>query len=133
MNKLENLVPPLELCQQMPEGSFDDSALVWQASTTAIELEWIVVPRGQSEPIMWRLPAPTLAEILEALPTCIPGAKKHHFYLRLFDLRLNKAGMGVGYAHSASRGFVLAKEMYKCDANPATAALRLWLDINKEN
>ena len=29
MNKLENLVPPLELCKQIPAGEFEDSALVW--------------------------------------------------------------------------------------------------------
>lgn len=28
--KLKDLVPPLELCEQIPERSFDDSGLVWQ-------------------------------------------------------------------------------------------------------
>lgn len=29
MSRLENLIPPLELCKQIPAGEFDDSALVW--------------------------------------------------------------------------------------------------------
>lgn len=27
--KLEELVPPLELCKLIPEGEFEDSALMW--------------------------------------------------------------------------------------------------------
>ena len=27
--KLEDLVPPLKLCRQIPEGAFAESALVW--------------------------------------------------------------------------------------------------------
>ena len=29
MSKLESIVPPLELCKQIPAGEFEDSALVW--------------------------------------------------------------------------------------------------------
>ena len=29
MSNLESIVPPLELCKQIPEGEFEDSALVW--------------------------------------------------------------------------------------------------------
>lgn len=29
MSNLESIVPPLELCKQIPEGCFEDSALVW--------------------------------------------------------------------------------------------------------
>lgn len=29
MSKLESIVPPLELCKLIPEGEFEDSALVW--------------------------------------------------------------------------------------------------------
>lgn len=30
MNKLENIVPPLELCKFIPAGEFEESALVWR-------------------------------------------------------------------------------------------------------
>lgn len=33
MSTLEQLVPPLELCQQIPDGAFADSALVWMHRT----------------------------------------------------------------------------------------------------
>ena len=29
MSTLERIVPPLELCKQIPEGEFEDAALVW--------------------------------------------------------------------------------------------------------
>lgn len=29
MSKLESIVPPVELCKQIPGGEFEDSALVW--------------------------------------------------------------------------------------------------------
>ena len=29
MSKLEDIVPPLELCKRIPAGAFEDSALVW--------------------------------------------------------------------------------------------------------
>lgn len=30
MSKLESIVPPLELCKQIPAGEFEDSVLVWR-------------------------------------------------------------------------------------------------------
>lgn len=30
MSKLEDIVPPLELCKRIPAGAFEDSALVWK-------------------------------------------------------------------------------------------------------
>ena len=30
MSNLESIVPPLELCKQIPAGEFEDSALVWK-------------------------------------------------------------------------------------------------------
>lgn len=29
MSKLEDIVPPLELCKRIPAGAFEDSVLVW--------------------------------------------------------------------------------------------------------
>lgn len=66
MSKLENLVPPLELCKQIPDGEFRDSALVWcrvrGENDVCPREQWVGV--GGTRPI----PAPTLEEIINKLP-----------------------------------------------------------------
>ena len=85
MNNLKSIVPPLELCKQIPEGEFEDSALVWVyddvvgflCRTSGCEQihkkEWqldhnhprkIAIRRKSGHEIY---PAPTLAEILESI------------------------------------------------------------------
>lgn len=65
MSTLEQLVPPLELCQQIPDGAFADSALVWvrMYRSQAIGLD---ERDGCCEEIV--CPAPTLEEIMKKLP-----------------------------------------------------------------
>lgn len=86
MNNLKSIVPPLELCKQIPEGEFEDSALVWVyddvvgflCRTSGCEQihkkEWqlehnhprkIAIRRKSGHEIY---PAPTLAEIVKKLP-----------------------------------------------------------------
>ena len=64
MSKLESIVPPPELCTQIPDGEFRDSALVWcrvrGEDAVCPRTQWVGV--GGTRPI----PAPTLEEILEA-------------------------------------------------------------------
>ena len=131
--KLEDLVPPPELCKQIPEGAFADSALVWYRAT--ISGDYVVLPRLYKNVDAARTvaPAPTLAEILEALPTSITGEKNCRFYLRLFDFRLVPKGYWqVGYAHVGLGRVILAKGQHKCSpTNPATAALELWMEVCK--
>ena len=85
MSNLKSIVPPLELCKQIPEGEFEDSALVWVyddvvgflCRTSGCEQihkkEWqlehnhprkIAIRRKSGHEIY---PAPTLAEILESI------------------------------------------------------------------
>ena len=85
MSTLESIVPPLELCKQIPAGEFEDSALVWVyddvvgflCRTSGCEQihkkEWqleqnhprkIAIRRKCGQEIY---PAPTLAEILESI------------------------------------------------------------------
>ena len=85
MSKLERIVPPLELCKQIPAGEFEDSALVWVyddvvgflCRTSGCEQihkkEWqlehnhprkIAIRRKSGHEIY---PAPTLEEVLEAI------------------------------------------------------------------
>ena len=66
MSNLENLVPPLELCKQIPAGEFEDSALVWVVKGNEEEC----APRTMFNaiPNSWKVfPSPTLDEILEAI------------------------------------------------------------------
>ena len=85
MSNLESIVPPLELCKRIPAGEFEDSALVWvyddvvgflcrasgceQIHKKKWQLEHnhprkIAIRRKCGQEIY---PAPTLAEILEAI------------------------------------------------------------------
>lgn len=65
MSNLENLVPPVELCEKIPAGEFLDSALVWVEDEDGIEL---VMPREVAQyEHDEMIPAPTLEEILESI------------------------------------------------------------------
>lgn len=66
MSKLENIVPPLELCKQIPAGEFADSALVWVGGSTQKPSDVFVEPRRYVIDGTHR-PAPTLEEVLEAI------------------------------------------------------------------
>lgn len=65
MSNLKSIVPPLELCKQIPEGEFEDSALVWVYDMDGLEM---VMPR---EVVQFEgtkmIAAPTLEEILDDL------------------------------------------------------------------
>ena len=65
MSTLESIVPPLELCERIPAGEFEDSALVWcrvRGKNAVCPREHWVGVFGTSP-----IPAPTLEEILEAI------------------------------------------------------------------
>lgn len=67
MSNLKSIVPPVELCKQIPAGEFEDSALVWEKSekyfqaTEIIDYEYKVVARDESK---GGFPAPTPEEII---------------------------------------------------------------------
>lgn len=80
--KLEELVPPLELCKLIPEGDFEGSAFLWEAvvdMNTGETVNTHTVPRPSRigcNPFVYReiakefhlYPAPTLEEILYNMP-----------------------------------------------------------------
>ena len=92
--RLKDLVPPLDLCKQIPEGAFADSTLVWFGHPHT-DKTMQVVPRNELGAVCKRFlrmnirvaySAPTLGEILEdlagkgILPECYkmqtgPGSK----------------------------------------------------------
>ena len=65
MSNLKNIVPPVEMCKLIPEGEFEDSALVWYRFWG----EDNVRPRDQWSGFNGErpAPAPTLEEVLEAI------------------------------------------------------------------
>jgi hypothetical protein len=77
MSKLEELVPPLELCKLIPKGEFEDTALVWLEVEIPQEdkKEWRVV--NATKPILAchnpKHSAPTSEEIMTKLLLDISG------------------------------------------------------------
>ena len=123
MSKLESLVPPLELCKLIPAGSFDDAAFAWihadvvgfVCRTSGCEevagKEWQLIRSNASRVIRARkrgeeiYPAPTLEEIMGAMP-----------YLRVYKKTANF--------------YVVVKEQERLPSfSGATAALKLWLKL----
>lgn len=109
MSKLEDLVPPLELCKRIPEGAFADSALVHARIFTG---HIVVVPREAAIENDWDIlcSAPTLAEIMEALPKNV----EYRWYEGKF-CPCHPKHDPVEFA----------------DKNPPTAALKLWLELKR--
>lgn len=109
---LENLVPPLEDCKRIPEGSFPESALVWEVYHYQYTVAPYVMSRETSEStrsaaaVESVFPAPTTDEILSQLP---PGSVVGNDGDKFF---------AVG---SVGREYIA-----KTAQTPATAALRLW-------
>lgn len=125
MSELKNLVPPLELCKLIPQGEFEDSALVWVVNGDYQPKFQIVDKRKYPfipEDGATLYPAPTLQEILVALPPygkneqilacCVPDWAD-------FDARVFGENWRVGYTGDCSIN----------DKNPATAALKLYLKL----
>jgi len=119
MNGIENLVPDLELCKQIPEGAFADSALVWSYSCDKRKTEPFVEERDcidfcrmgmvNAPPVY---PAPTLAEIMGALPKNV----EYQFFNGKF-LPCHPKFDEDDFA----------------DEKPEDAALKLWLELNKSD
>lgn len=118
MSTLESLVPSLELCNKIPAGKFDDSALVWEEYINFEGKQgYYVDAREWSES---DIPAPTLAEIMAELPKSLqiswiewneyPG--EWQIYCRLPGEKSSPLGH---------------------DDNPASAALKLWLELKAKN
>ena len=110
MSKLEDLIPPLELCKQIPEGEFAGSALVWECLATKPDEIWRIAPRIAKG--IGGFPAPTLAEILEELEDCD----------NMVTVWNGVSGWGVQILDFFSTECKAHK-----DRSPATAALKLYL------
>jgi hypothetical protein len=117
--KLEELVPNIKLCKLIPDGAFADSAFYWFQ-----ELQYI----NEKQPHDYRYfvsfadfhgygwgggrccPAPTLQEILAELTE--------------FEVWKNNI---------ADEFNINSEFLQYTDENPATAALKVWLELEGEN
>lgn len=121
MSILEDLVPPRKLCQQIPEGAFADSALVW-VTCGDIEPQYKAVDKRHFPYIPEEgalvYPAPTLAEILDALARRLVAPS--------LDVLITSHGLICG---SVNVGRLVVA--FCSPDNSATAALKLWLEVRK--
>lgn len=127
--KIENLVPPLELCKLIPAGEFQDSAFCWHYTdvvgfvcrTSGCEQisdkQWqivnnhrrkIEIRRNHGEEIY---PAPTLQEIMAEI--------------QFAQVSIFANGSFVIHPRFGGKRYMRYR-----DDNAATAALKLWLKMN---
>ena len=123
MSKLENLVPPLELCKRIPEGSFEDSALVWGNPKGWYPCLFpdVVSRDCCDDPSKVIAPAPTLAEILQALP------RRNADLLPVCVTPELTTTDPDGFTDAWACGYRKIDPFV--DPRPEVAALRLWLEL----
>ena len=133
MSNLKDLVPPLELCAKIPDGTFAESSLIWFIWELNGKLSGYVVPREMKDqfanalPMILaalhkELPAPTTDEILAEL------AKFPHYFNNA-TLEIDKDAFIIG-AFKPNRGKPGSHLTENRDARPVVAALRLYLGLS---
>ena len=117
MGKLEDLVPSLELCKQIPEGAFVDSALVWNTTICDEDDGEICGVHERDDCESWmrenQIPAPTLEEIGKEL---IKQSVTRRIVVSLIHGEWGVSGQN-------------SRASYSAGDSAATAALRLWLEV----
>lgn len=103
---IKDLVPPLELCKQIPAGEFEDACFSW----FNFDGEYRVCKHGKIgfADLRNAFPAPTLQEIMAAMQHCRVYKKTNGFYVAVKEQERKPSFSG------------------------ATAALKLWLELNKK-
>jgi hypothetical protein len=111
--KLEELVPPLELCKLIPKGEFEDSCFAWSYPSDKRKTEPFVDYRKYIEFCRRNIvnspdvcPAPTLEEITKELG---------HFIVSCFD---------SGYSIEITTGW----DCVSADS-AVEGAMKLWLEL----
>ena len=113
----KTLVPPLELCKLIPDGEFEDSAMVrCDRKPYILRREWIRKDAGRKDNVF---PAPTVQEILE-------------------DLLKNTGSVFVKWSETAYHGWFVdvcndRKSWRKDDRNLVIAAMQTWLNMKGIN
>lgn len=111
MSKLEELVPPFELCKLIPKGEFEDSYAIY----VYIYGEWLLFPVANcAADIKEKHPyysAPTLQDIMANTP-----------FINVY--------INVSKEYTVHRRYGSHCRKYFRDKNGAAAALKLWLELN---
>lgn len=122
MSKLESLVPPLDLCKLIPAGEFEDSAFIWDKTTSIgfwdgedkdgnhiggfgkIPHKNYRLRQNYSERTRKHIkdqdieldvfPAPTLEEIMVAMPYCQIYRRKNGSFVGCYDTRWDQKVSG---------------------------------------
>lgn len=104
---LEDIVPPLSLCKQIPHPHFWNAAMCWRTFNKGRKDEYtIVFPTGTLDPHDDDVPAPTLQEILAEIGW---GRVTHKRNVFLCETRKTQGGFAGGY-------------------NAAEVALQIWFN-----
>ena len=111
MSNLKNIVPPVELCKQIPAGEFGDTAMAWRR----VRGEDVVCAREHWVGVfgMSPVPAPTLEEIITSLLT--------RGWLVKIDCRIQLDTLIEFYSEKQSKT--------EFGNTASETALRLWLKV----
>ena len=128
MSELKDIVPPLELCEQIPAGEFEDSVFAWRYPTYdernhrllskwhVIEVNWDAVKEYKKKYDERFFPAPTLEEII------IDIGKTHKHPVLTYCHNHWETTCYTGYTNA--KLFCINFE-----ATASEAALRLWFKV----
>lgn len=153
--ELKNLVPPLELCKEIPAGEFEDSAFVWALRKaeppyvgraigvnmgSVIDGDYCLCTREYAEKVRWvhgkdnipcpTVPAPTTDEILDKCKD-IPGVLNPTLWWQGIwktDCAIDKSGkLSDEFFEDAD---IDSLELAQAeDKQQSTAALKLYLKL----
>ena len=76
--KLEELVPPWDLCKKIPAGEFKDSCYVMIGNDSIVQRADVRTVSGSEQSGIY--PAPTVAEIMEEIPYSKLKRTSHAFF-----------------------------------------------------
>ena len=144
MSNLKYLVPPVDLCQQIPEGAFTNSVFVWSYSCDKRKTEPFLDERDCIEfcrremvnaPLVY--PAPTLQEILEGLPTMIEepvdligiNTTAPRWLMMIDGRNVNPSRWEIGYAYQY-KGIIPSHHYRNYSRSAVEAAMLLWLKVH---
>ena len=109
--KLEKIVPSFDLCERIPDNVFQSSALVWVEDQ--YEIKYVLSREVAEFNLMNTIPAPTLEEIILALPK----QDKNENKLSICPM-FPESVWTIGYEYL---------ELQRATPNLSEAALRLFL------
>ena len=116
---IEDLVPPLELCGQIPYGYFTDSVFAWwhDVGGQTLTLHLRNAPVNNAERYVIFAPAPTLAEIMADLAKFGKKAEADCIFDHWKEPLFSADYYAGSYTHIGH--------------NAAEEALKVWFDVRK--